>query len=124
MSPSAKRRSKASSTETSDRAVYQEFKTAASANAFERPATPDLPPAQQTLTIQVSRKGRGGKTVTVISGFQQSPAGLQSLTKKLKSHCGSGGTLKEQTIEIQGDHRPKIKQWLEDLGYRTKLSGG
>jgi translation initiation factor 1 len=125
MTPGSKPRSKALSIDkTSDRAVYQEFNTASSASAFERPATPDLPPAQQTLTIQVSRKGRGGKTVTVISGFQQSPSSLQTLTKKLKSHCGSGGTLKEQTVEIQGDHRLKAKQWLEDLGYRTKLSGG
>lgn len=104
-----------------DRAVYSEFGTAPRAEVTARP---DIPPNQQTLVIQASRKGRKGKTVTVVSGFQLSPQSLQTLSKKLKNQCGSGGTVKDETIEIQGDHRPRIQSFLNDLGYKTKISGG
>ncbi|AFY71421.1 translation initiation factor 1 (eIF-1/SUI1) [Thalassoporum mexicanum PCC 7367] len=84
----------------------------------------DLPPQQQNLKIEASRKGRKGKTVTVISGFQTDAETLAKLTKQLKNQCGSGGTLKDQTIEIQGDHKQKILQFLTSLGYKAKISGG
>ncbi|MCM1982810.1 translation initiation factor [Lyngbya confervoides] len=104
-----------------DRVVYSEFGLEA---ATDRPSQPDLPPNQQTLKIEASRKGRGGKTVTVISGFQQAAAVTQALAKQLKNHCGSGGTVKDGGIEIQGDHRAKVKAFLDNLGYRSKFSGG
>ena len=104
-----------------DRVVYTEFGTGPMAKATERP---EVPPTQQTLIIQASRKGRKGKTVTVVSGFQLSSQSLQALSKKLKNQCGSGGTVKDQSIEIQGDHRPRIQNFLNDLGYKTKISGG
>lgn len=104
-----------------DRQVYREFGAPPEPEVVERS---DLPPSQQTLTIQASRKGRKGKTVTVISGFQLSSKSLQTLAKKLKTHCGSGGAVKDETIEVQGDHRPKIQDFLTGLGYKTKLSGG
>lgn len=103
-----------------DRVVYSEFGNAA---AFER-AVPDLPPNQQDLRVQVSRRGRGGKTVTVISGFQSKPETLADLVKKLKAQCGTGGTAKESTIEIQGDHAQKLLEILLKLGYKAKISGG
>jgi translation initiation factor 1 len=107
--------------EKHNRTVWREF--GVDERAIARPV-PDLPPEQQDLRIQTSRKGRGGKTVTVISGLQHSPETLNSLCKKLKSQCGSGGTVKDDTIEIQGDHRPKLLEVLLELGYRAKLSGG
>jgi len=108
-----------------DRTVYREFGPNASQNAaFDRPATPHLPPQQQDLRLQASRKGRGGKTVTIITGFQTSPDTLKDLLKTLKSQCGSGGTVKDQTLEIQGDHREKLLEALLKLGYKAKISGG
>lgn len=104
-----------------DRIVYNEFGSPPATEATQRP---DIPPSQQSVTIQASRKGRKGKTVTVVSGFQLSSEALQSLSKTLKNQCGSGGTVKDGTIEIQGDHRPKIQSYLNNLGYKTKLSGG
>lgn len=104
-----------------DRIVYSEFGN--SEAVFER-AVPDLPPQQQNLRVQVSRKGRGGKTVTVISGFQSKPETLTDLAKKLKAQCGTGGAVKENTIEMQGDHAQKLVQLLVGLGYKAKISGG
>ncbi|MGK7954012.1 MAG: stress response translation initiation inhibitor YciH, partial [Crocosphaera sp.] len=58
------------------------------------------------------------------TGFQHSPDSLNKLLKQLKSQCGSGGTMKDDTLEIQGDHRQKLLKVLEDLGYKVKISGG
>ncbi|MEM9137368.1 MAG: translation initiation factor [Cyanobacteria bacterium P01_F01_bin.42] len=104
-----------------DRQVYTEFGAAPQAEVTERP---DLPPSEQILTIQATRKGRKGKTVTIIRGFQLSSSSLQALAKTLKTHCGSGGAVRDDAIEIQGDHRPKLKDYLTGLGYRAKISGG
>jgi translation initiation factor 1 len=104
-----------------ERPAYLEFGSAAE---IPTPARPELPPAQQQLKIEVSRKGRKGKTVTVISGFQSSPETLESLTKQLKNQCGAGGALKDNTVEVQGEHREKVQQVLTSLGYKSKFSGG
>ncbi len=87
-------------------------------------STTELPPNQHNLKIQVSRKGKGGKTVSIVSGFQVSEETLQSLTKQLKNQCGTGGTSRENEIEIQGDHRQQLQGILIKLGYKVKLSGG
>ncbi|MCY7369179.1 MAG: translation initiation factor [Chamaesiphon sp.] len=86
--------------------------------------TSELPPNQHKLKIEVSRKGKGGKTVTIVSGFQVSLETLNSLTKILKNQCGAGGALKDNSIEIQGDHRQKLLEIVTKLGYKAKLSGG
>jgi len=104
------------------RYAYREFGDDNSA-ALEGP-TPELPPQQQNLRVQASRKGRKGKTVTVISGFQCKPETLADLVKQLKSQCGTGGTLKDNEIEIQGDHKQKIVEILTKIGYKAKISGG
>ncbi len=88
------------------------------------PKPKSLPPQQQTATIQRQTKGRGGKTVTVISGLQLKPEDLKDLSKQLKQVCGTGGTVKDGDIEIQGDHREKIATKLKALGYKTKFTGG
>ncbi|MEA5536121.1 translation initiation factor [Crocosphaera sp. XPORK-15E] len=103
--------------------IYQEFGHASNSEALERPVH-DLPPQQQNIRVQSTRSGRKGKTVTVITGFQHSPETLNKLLKQLKNQCGSGGTLKDDTLEIQGDHRQKLVQVLGDLGYKVKISGG
>lgn len=103
--------------------AYQEFGQVDNSQAMAR-GVPDLPPNQQDLRIQATRSGKKGKTVTVITGFQHKPESLSQLLKKLKSQCGSGGTVKDDTLEIQGDHKQKLLEILTQIGYRAKISGG
>ncbi len=103
-------------------AGWREFGTDDSA-ATQR-ATPDLPPEKQDLRVQATRAGRKGKTVTIITGFQNKPETLQALLKQLKAQCGCGGTVKENEIEIQGEHKQKILEILKKQGYKAKISGG
>lgn len=118
---SSNRKSSDAKTSTTGRFVYQEF--GGNPAAVKR-AVPELPVREQNIRVQASRKGRKGKTVTVISGFQTSPETLAALLKQLKTQCGTGGTLKENEIEIQGDHTQNIVQILTQLGYKAKISGG
>jgi translation initiation factor 1 len=83
-----------------------------------------LPPEQQTAYIARDRKGRGGKTVTVVRNLQLTPEDMRALGSQLRKACGAGGTVKDGVIEIQGDHREKVAAELAELGYRVKLSGG
>jgi translation initiation factor 1 len=80
--------------------------------------------AQQQVYIRLERKGRGGKSVSIISGLQQSQQDNEVLLKHLKTKLGTGGTIKNNTLEIQGDHRDNIFSLLQKMGYRPKLSGG
>ena len=107
----------------SNRIAYQEFGKVDNSSALER-AVPDLPPNQQDLRIQATRSGRKGKTVTIVTGFQHKPETLTKLLKKLKSQCGGGGTVKDDSLEIQGDHKQKLLATLTELGYQAKISGG
>ena len=120
---SSKRKSSDSKTTPQERVVYREFGNTDNSAAVER-SIPELPPAQQNVRVQASRKGRKGKTVTVISGFQLKPETLELLLKQLKTQCGAGGTIKDNNIEIQGDLTQKIVQILIQLGYKAKISGG
>lgn len=113
--------SKPSSSDPLYRSVYSEW---GSSETPEDKAETDLAPQQHKLLIRREAKGRGGKTVTVIAGFQLTEVTLNSLAKQLKNLCGSGGTVKENTIELQGDHRPKVMEALTKLGYPCKLAGG
>ncbi len=117
------RKSAQSSGSGSDRFIHREFGTADNSEAIQR-GVPNLPPNQQNVRVEASSKGRKGKTVTIIRGFQANPDTLADLLKKLKTHCGAGGTLKDNEIEIQGDHKQKIVQYLIQLGYKAKPSGG
>ena len=75
--------------------------------------------------IKVGRetKGRRGKGVTVITGVPLDYDGIRKLAKQFKQKCGSGGTVKEGVIEIQGDHRDRLVEELKILGYKAKRSG-
>lgn len=76
------------------------------------------------VRIRRESKGRGGKTVTVITGLPVDDAGLKEVATLLKKRCGTGGTVKEGIIEIQGDHRELLLGELAARGYRVKAAGG
>lgn len=82
------------------------------------------PNEEQMLSLHREKKGRAGKAVVLIKGFQGSASDMLDLAKQLKAHCGSGGSLKGDEIVIQGDQREKVKQYLESKGYGIKLVGG
>ena len=84
-------------------------------------AEPDtLPEGKQLLKIQLDKKARAGKQVTLITGFIGKQEDAEALSKTLKNHCGSGGSAKDAEIIIQGDHRDKILRFLIEKGYKTK----
>lgn len=76
------------------------------------------------VRIRRESKGRGGKTVTVIAGLPLGDDGIRLLAGELKKKCGSGGTVKDGCIEIQGDHRDLLLAELASRGYKVKAAGG
>ncbi len=78
-----------------------------------------LPPAKQRLRIVLDTRHRGGKTVTAINGFIGKEEDLESLGKKIKQYCGTGGSVKDGQILIQGDQTIKVKAYLAKEGYKT-----
>lgn len=102
---------------------WREF---SSSDSLQRPEAPaaDTPRSQQIVRVQPTRGGKGGKTVTVIRGLQLDNAAIKSLLKKLKSRIGSGGTIKEGEIELQGDQVEAALELLTKEGFRPKRSGG
>ena len=76
-----------------------------------------LSPAQQRLRVRLDTQHRAGKAVTLIVGFAGNHNDLEDLGKKLKNFCGTGGSVKDSEIIIQGDHRDKVLQWLIKQGY-------
>jgi translation initiation factor 1 len=76
----------------------------------------------QALKVLLDTKHRAGKLVTLVTGFEGKEEDIQSLGKQLKSVCGTGGSVKDNVIIVQGDNRQKIFQWLQKNGYKqTKL---
>jgi translation initiation factor 1 len=77
-----------------------------------------LLPEEQPLKILLETKQRAGKTVTVVVGFVGTEEAINVLGKVLKNHCGTGGSVKDGEIIIQGDHRQKISQYFKAKGYK------
>jgi translation initiation factor 1 len=84
----------------------------------------DIPVGDGIVRISRETKGRKGKGVTLIQGLPLPQDELKKLAKKLKQRCSTGGTLKNRTIEIQGDHRETLFEELSKQGYKVKQSGG
>jgi translation initiation factor 1 len=87
-------------------------------------APPATPKGDGVVRVGRETKGRKGKGVTVITGVPLTGAALEELATRLKKRCGSGGTVHEGVIEIQGDHRDALLAELGKLGYPVKRSGG
>jgi translation initiation factor 1 len=90
----------------------------------EGPAEITPPPKEQHLEAHYSSKGRAGKMVTVVKGFEGKEEDLVALGKHLKKKCGVGGSVKDGEIIIQGDVREKVMQILKEDGYKVKRVGG
>ena len=87
----------------------------------------EIIPDKTTLKIKLEKNQRGGKLVTVIHELPYNPKYFEELAKKLKNHCGTGGTYKSgipSQIELQGDQREKVEAFLAKLMFKTKRSGG
>jgi translation initiation factor 1 len=83
-----------------------------------------LPPQQQIIYLHRDSKGRGGGIMTLVKNLVLSDEDMKELAKKLKQLCGSGGTVKDGVIEIQGEQREKIAEALNKMGYKVKIAGG
>jgi translation initiation factor 1 len=82
------------------------------------------PPGDGVVRVSRETKGRGGKAVTLVRGVPLDDAGLAVLAKELKAACGSGGTVKDGVIEVQGDHVATLLQKLSGRGWTVKRAGG
>jgi translation initiation factor 1 len=84
------------------------------------------PAASPDGIVRISRetKGRGGKAVTVVRGLGLDAVALDKLAKQLKATCGSGGTVKDGVVEVQGDHCDKVLAFLQAQGHKVKRAGG
>jgi translation initiation factor 1 len=85
---------------------------------------PSAPAGDGVVRVRRELKGRRGKAVTTIAGVPLDDDGLHDLASELKRRCGSGGSVKEGVIEIQGDHRDELVPLLEDRGFTVKRAGG
>ena len=85
----------------------------------DEPSSVTTAPAGQKLKISLDKKQRAGKAVTLVEGFSGKPEDLEALGKTLKTFCGTGGSVKDGLIIIQGDQREKVLQWLLKHNYKN-----
>ena len=86
-------------------------------------STPKRPPSDGVVRVAIQTKGRAGKGVTLVNGLDLDPVALAAMGKQLKTACGSGGTVKDGVIEVQGDHRDRVIRMLTEQGYVVKRAG-
>ena len=103
---------------------WQEFSRPESLQRSGGPADAPTPKAQQRVRVQRTKAGKGGKLVTSITGLEAPEAELKALLKQLKAAAGTGGTVKDGVIELQGDQVAAALGALEKAGYRPKQAGG
>lgn len=101
---------------------WQEFSSPGTARP--EPAAAATPRAQQRVRVQRTKAGKGGKLVTVITGLELPDAEARALLKQLKASAGTGGTLKDGVIELQGDQLAAALAALGQAGFRPKQAGG
>lgn len=82
-----------------------------------------ISPDKQKLRVIIERKHRGGKDVTIVLGFTGTLQDMEDIGKKLKTHCGTGGSVKDGEILVQGDHRDKVVKYLIDKGFSQTKRG-
>jgi len=112
-------------TDEKSKLVYSTEKTVPRKEKLAEKATnEEVRPVLQKVTVRLDRKARGGKSVTVIEGLRLGQRESEDLLKQLKAGLGTGGTVKDEALEIQGDHRDALMASLEKMGYRPKRSGG
>jgi len=87
-------------------------------------ATPARAPTDGIVRVSSETKGRAGKGVTLVKGLALDPLALAALGKQLKAACGSGGTVKDGVIEVQGDHCERVVEMLKSQGFVVKRAGG
>jgi translation initiation factor 1 len=92
--------------------------------ACKRLAAAAVPAGDGVVRVSGETKGRGGKGVTLVKGLQLDAEALTKLAKELKAACGSGGTVKDGVIEVQGDHVDKLVERLVAQGHKAKRAGG
>ena len=90
----------------------------------KNPAAPFAIQGNEPVRVHLERKGRKGKAVSVIQGVKSPNVGKRALAKHLKNRLGTGGAVKGDSIEIQGDNRDRLVELLNELGYRAKKAGG
>lgn len=108
---------------------YDACRCAASRPARGAPVRQGVPtgpkvPADGVVRVSRDKKGRRGKTMTIVTGLPGGPAALAEMATLLKRLCGSGGTVTGDAVEIQGDHRDRVAAKLTELGHKVKLAGG
>jgi translation initiation factor 1 len=87
-------------------------------------SAPPRAPGDGVVRVSRETKGRGGKAVTLVRGLPLDDAALAALGKRIKTACGSGGTVKDAVIEVQGDHCERVMDWLKKEGWSVKRAGG
>ncbi|MDV6317101.1 stress response translation initiation inhibitor YciH [Idiomarina sp. HP20-50] len=88
------------------------------------PEPEEVPEGDGIVRLRRETKGRKGKGVTIVTGLDKPQAQLKAIAKKLKQHCGVGGSVKGYEIELQGDQRDSIEGFLKKEGYTVKQAGG
>jgi translation initiation factor 1 len=110
--------------ERDSRLVYStEFAVPRKEQRVDRDSTAAAAPAKRRTVVRLDRKGRGGKSVTVVEGLGLSAQDSEKLLKQLKAKLGTGGTVKDGALEIQGDHCDAVMAELSGKGYLPKRSG-
>ena len=103
--------------------IWREFENPAQ-NPKDKESWNSQSKVDKLVRVQRSRGGRGGKTVTIIAGLDLNDIDLRKLLKKLKTKCGTGGTVKAENIELQGDQIQSAMEFLKKDGFDPKQSGG